>query len=120
MLKVGDKVIAVVDSEDGVFKSGAIGTIVEVCEGMVPYLIHFTKGEFNAKYSGQWWAYAGEVALYKGEDNQPTTYKWNSPTLEEVESIVTNMPGGLDGFLSGWGWFQFAREVEKLCKEKNA
>ena len=120
MLKVGDKVIAVEDRKDGVFKSGAIGMIVEVCEGVVPYLIHFTKGEFNAKYSGKWWADAGEVVLYKGEDNQPTTYKWNSPTLEEVESIVTNMPGGLDGFLSGWVWLQFAREVEKLCKEKNS
>ena len=120
MFKVGDVVIAVVDSEDGVFKSGAIGTIVDVDEGVAGYLIHFTKGEFRAKYSGQWWAYAGEVALYKGEDKQPTTYKWNSPTLEEVESIVTNMPGCLDGFLKGWGWLQFAREVEKLCKEKNS
>ena len=117
MFKVGDKVMAVKDSADGVFKSGAIGMIVEVCEGIVPYLIHFTKGEFSAAYFGQSWAYASEVALYKGEDNQS---EWNSPTLEEVESIVTNMPGGLDGFLSGWGWLQFAREVEKLCKEKNA
>ena len=60
-----------------------------------------------------WWAFEEQLTL------QPDQ-KWNSPTLAEVEDIVTNMPGGLDGFLKGWGWLQFAREVEKLCKEKNA
>ena len=118
MFKVGDVVIAVVDSEDGVFKSGAIGTIVDVDEGVAGYLIHFTKGEFNAAYFDQWWAYGSEVVIYKEE--QLIAPEWNSPTLAEVEDIVTNMPGGLDGFLKGWGWLQFAREVEKLCQEKNS
>ena len=120
MFKVGDKVIAVKDSEDGVFKIGAIGTIVQRCGGLMPYQINFTEGEFCGGGRIFWWAWASEITLHTEGDEQLTVPEWNSPTLEEVESIVTNMPGGLDGFLKGWGWLQFAREVEKLCKEKNA
>lgn len=29
----------------------------------------------------------------------------------EIDAIAEAMPGGLDGFLKGWGWRQFARAV---------
>lgn len=32
-------------------------------------------------------------------------------TNEEIDAIADSMPGGLDGFLKGWGWQQFARAV---------
>ncbi len=31
---------------------------------------------------------------------------------ERIVEIAEGMPGGLDGFLKGWGWQQFARAVE--------
>lgn len=31
---------------------------------------------------------------------------------EEIDLIANTMPGGLDGFLKGWGWRNFARAVE--------
>ena len=34
-------------------------------------------------------------------------------TVETIEKIANNMPGGLEGFLKGWGWQQFARAIEK-------
>ena len=30
----------------------------------------------------------------------------------EINEIANSMPGGLDGFLKGWGWQQFARAIE--------
>ena len=33
-------------------------------------------------------------------------------TNEEIDVIAKTMPGGLDGFLKGWGWRQFARAIE--------
>lgn len=32
----------------------------------------------------------------------------------EIRQIAENMPGGLDGFCKGWGWEQFAREIERV------
>ena len=32
-------------------------------------------------------------------------------TDEEIDAIADAMPGGLEGFLKGWGWRQFARAV---------
>ena len=32
-------------------------------------------------------------------------------TDECIDAIAESMPGGLDGFLNGWGWRQFARAV---------
>lgn len=32
-------------------------------------------------------------------------------TDEQIDAIADAMPGGLDGFLRGWGWRQFARAV---------
>ena len=30
---------------------------------------------------------------------------------QQIDAIAESMPGGLDGFLKGWGWRQFARAV---------
>lgn len=32
---------------------------------------------------------------------------------ERIREIAEGMPGGLDGFLKGWGWLQFARAIEQ-------
>ena len=32
-------------------------------------------------------------------------------TDKQIDAIAESMPGGLDGFLKGWGWRQFARAV---------
>jgi len=32
-------------------------------------------------------------------------------TDQQIDAIAEGMPGGVDGFLKGWGWRQFAREV---------
>ena len=35
-------------------------------------------------------------------------------TDEQIDAVAESMTGGLDGFLKGWGWRQFAREILKL------
>jgi len=32
---------------------------------------------------------------------------------EDIDALAEGMPGGMDGFLKGWGWRQFARAVEQ-------
>ena len=32
-------------------------------------------------------------------------------TDKHIDAIAESMPGGLDGFLKGWGWRQFARAI---------
>ena len=34
-------------------------------------------------------------------------------TDEQIDSIADAMPGGLEGFMKGWGWRQFARAIER-------
>ena len=34
-------------------------------------------------------------------------------TDARIDEIARNMPGGMDGFLKGWGWMQFARAIEE-------
>ena len=109
MFKVGDKV-KVVDSSYPT-RIGNVGHLGEVEDG-IAYLC-FRDIE-------NYWISVDYLELYVPEPTLSTQPNWNSPTLAEVESIVTNMPGGLDGFLKGWGWLQFAREVEKLCQDKNS
>lgn len=45
---------------------------------------------------------------------------WRAITDEERHAIVDALPGGLDGFMKGWGWQQFAQAIEEKCREKNA
>ena len=87
---------------DVVFVEGELGVVDEIASGI--YLVDFGTDKS--------WCSSEEMSLHPQK-------QWNSPTIAEVESIVTNMPEGLEGFLKGWGWLQFAREVEKLCQEKN-
>lgn len=32
-------------------------------------------------------------------------------TDAQIDAIANGMPGGLDGFLKGWGWRHFARAI---------
>ena len=109
MFKVGDRVRVVASSYPE--RVGNVGLIGDVVGGIV-YLCFRDIGDY--------WISVDFLELFVPEPILSNQTEWNSPTLAEVEDIVTNMPGGLDGFLKGWGWLQFAREVEKLCKEKNA
>ena len=43
--------------------------------------------------------------VYKHQERKPLTD-------EGINEIADSMPGGLDGFLKGWGWQQFARAIE--------
>jgi ATP-dependent protease Clp ATPase subunit len=47
------------------------------------------------------------------------------PTDEEIDAIAHAMPGGMDGFLKGWGWRQFARKIlatqrRNSCEKESA
>ena len=41
----------------------------------------------------------------------PPQAKQDQLTNEQIDAIADAMPGGLEGFLKGWGWRQFARAV---------
>ena len=38
-------------------------------------------------------------------------------TDRQIDAIAESMPGGLDGFLKGWGWRQFARAVLEAAQQ---
>lgn len=54
------------------------------------------------------------VALYTTP--QPTKAQAGAVPLtdEQIDAVAESMPGGLAGFLKGWGWRQFAREILTL------
>lgn len=39
-------------------------------------------------------------------------------TNEQINEIAESMPGGLEGFMKGWGWKQFARKLLSLQEHK--
>lgn len=41
-------------------------------------------------------------------------------TNERIDAIAESMPGGMDGFLKGWGWQQFARAIEDEVRKADA
>ncbi|WP_316150455.1 hypothetical protein [Cupriavidus sp. BIC8F] len=41
-------------------------------------------------------------------------------TDERIDGIADAMPGGMEGFLKGWGWRQFARQVEEAVLDSAA
>lgn len=45
---------------------------------------------------------------------------WIGLTDEDRQRVFESLPGGLEGFLKGWGWLHFAKAIEEICKEKNA
>lgn len=70
------------------------------------------------------WARATEAGkLLRFEDPmnlyttpQPTQAQAGAVPLtdEQIDAVAESMPGGLAGFLKGWGWRQFAREILTL------
>lgn len=59
-------------------------------------------------------ALAYSIPLYTTP--QPTQAQAGAVPLtdEQIDAVAESMPGGLDGFLKGWGWRQFAREILTL------
>ena len=52
--------------------------------------------------------------FHKGQESAALTTAaapCDSITDAEIDAIAEGMPGGIDGFLKGWGWRQFARAV---------
>lgn len=44
---------------------------------------------------------------------------WRGLHDEERQAVVDAMPGGIDGFLKGWGWKQFAQAIEDKLRDRN-
>lgn len=38
-------------------------------------------------------------------------------SITRIDAIAESMPGGMDGFLKGWGWQQFARAIEAESRQ---
>lgn len=120
MFEIGNMVVAIKESQSGFFRKGAVGVITSVAKNSiesVTYEILFTDGDFVRYGNNSWWAYPREIELLYSEKARK---EWSAMTMEEVENIISKLPGGIEGFLKGWGWMHFAREVEKLCQEKNS
>jgi len=45
--------------------------------------------------------------------------EWVDLTDEDRRDAFESLPNALEGFLKKWGWLQFAKEIERRCKEKN-
>ena len=79
-----------------------------------------TNGEWENtnEHDAKWWrdnSQGWEIrALYTTP--QPTQPQAGAVPLtdEQIDAVAENMPGGLAGFLKGWGWRQFAREILTL------
>ena len=54
---------------------------------------------------------AGLVGWWKPEGMEYPQPNREPLTDEQIDAIADAMPGGLEGFLKGWGWRQFARAV---------
>jgi len=44
---------------------------------------------------------------------------WINLTDADRERAFRSLPDMLDGFLKTWGWLHFAKEIERICEEKN-
>ena len=59
---------------------------------------------------------AGLCNRLQGEEHEKPLYtappKRQPLTDEGINEIAESMPGGLAGFIKGWGWQQFARAIE--------
>lgn len=71
----------------------------------VLYLVEYENGEKEVRFQSNGWG--GKVTpLYTRPAPQPVEL-----TDGDIDGVALAMPGGLDGFLKGWGWRQFARAV---------
>ena len=58
--------------------------------------------------------HAYSLGLARGREEAKARFEPRPPlTDERITQLAELMPGGLDGFLKGWGWQQFARSVER-------
>lgn len=56
--------------------------------------------------------YRAAIALRAALEQPQECYDQRDPLADQqIDAIAESMPGGLDGFLRGWGWRQFARAV---------
>lgn len=66
---------------------------------------------------------AGLCNRLQGEDHEKPLYtappKSQPLTDEGINEIAESMPGGLAGFMKGWGWQQFARAIERAILERS-
>lgn len=53
-----------------------------------------------------------EAGFIRGYDSVRPKYP-RGLTDAQIDEIARNMPGGMDGFLKGWGWMQFAKAIEE-------
>lgn len=53
-----------------------------------------------------------EAGFQRGWDAAVPHHPFGIPEAR-IKQIAEGMPGGLDGFLKGWGWLQFARAIEQ-------
>lgn len=100
ILPVGTKIIVIKASRDGVFNVGDTGEVTDHdldCSYGLPYEIKI--GE------DYWWASPLEIASAEKAPQIP----FQSLTMEEVDQVFNSLPGGLEGFCKGWGWYDFAR-----------
>jgi hypothetical protein len=65
--------------------------------------------EVRALYASPQPAPAVQPTVHQADEWEPRT---EVLTDAEINKIADAMPGGLDGFLKGWGWLQFARAIE--------
>ena len=41
---------------------------------------------------------------------------WTNLTSPEIEATINGMPGGVGGYLAGWGWLTFAKAIEERSR----
>lgn len=83
----------------------------------------FTVGHVYPSFGNDWVylneaGYSVEECLLEKANQKKST--WNPLTVEELQQVCDTIPGGIESFCKGWGWLQFAQEVEKICREKNS
>lgn len=58
--------------------------------------------------------HAYQLGWKRGREEAKARFEPRPPlTDERITKLAEMMPGGLDGFLKGWGWQQFARAIEE-------
>ena len=53
-----------------------------------------------------------DAGFERGWDAAQVVHPFGIPE-DRIRQIAEGMPGGLDGFMKGWGWLQFARAIEQ-------
>ena len=56
--------------------------------------------------------------LVKAQLDKPVR-TWVGLTDEEITKVVDSMPRGINGWMSDWDLYEYARAIEAKLKEKN-